>query len=396
MQYILALTFLLAPTYVIRFNLWGVPANVLMIWLGIVWVIFAAWLIKNRQVKDFFDSISKIDKKLMISLGLLFLAASVSLFVNGIDKAKLGQYIVLFVQPLSIFFIARFLYSKVPASREILLYSFYIFLFVIGVYAVVQYSTLIGLPRGWWGNSIEPKRALTFFAHPDFFALFITPVLAFLIPDTAARLAQLKKSALNIILPLCWLGGLVGLIYSLSRGGWIGFLAAAAMFVLISANKKYLIGAAAVVIAASAFVYYIPNFRYRVILPFYGQRSAFARLTVWDAGLRMVKDSPILGKGLNGYSNNWESYTSDSTLEHHNYPHQIFLAFWVDTGLLGLLGFIGVCLYGFIYGLKNKANNYAFGVLLFLVAILVHGLVDNPYFKNDLALVFWLIYAFLI
>jgi hypothetical protein len=31
------------------------------------------------------------------------------------------------------------------------------------------------------------------------------------------------------------------------------------------------------------------------------------------------------------------------------------------------------------------------GVLLAMVAILVHGLVDVPYFKNDLAFEFWLL-----
>jgi len=33
------------------------------------------------------------------------------------------------------------------------------------------------------------------------------------------------------------------------------------------------------------------------------------------------------------------------------------------------------------------------GLLLFLVAIFVHGLIDIPYLKNDLALVFWMVLA---
>ena len=33
------------------------------------------------------------------------------------------------------------------------------------------------------------------------------------------------------------------------------------------------------------------------------------------------------------------------------------------------------------------------GVLLALVAVVVHGLVDVPYFKNDLCLLFWTLVA---
>ncbi len=34
-----------------------------------------------------------------------------------------------------------------------------------------------------------------------------------------------------------------------------------------------------------------------------------------------------------------------------------------------------------------------FGVLLALVGIVIHGLVDVPYFKNDLSLEFWTLMA---
>ena len=33
------------------------------------------------------------------------------------------------------------------------------------------------------------------------------------------------------------------------------------------------------------------------------------------------------------------------------------------------------------------------GAMASMAALLVHGLVDVPYFKNDLALLFWIIYA---
>lgn len=391
MQYLIAFTFLLAPTFAWRFALGPMPANFLMLWIFFVWIIFAIWLLVKKQLREFIASSIKIDRKLLVPIILLIIAATVSLFVGGISQEKLGQYLVLFVQPIGMFFIARYLYHKFPDSQKWLVYSFYAFLLVSGVYAIYQYYTLVGLPPKYWGNSIEPKRSITFFSQPDAFALFVGPVLAFLIPDVFTRLSKLKENVLNIFFPLAWLAGLAGLIYSLSRGGWIGFVAACAAFVIISANKKYIIGAVCVMLVAAGFIYYIPNFRYRIILPFHGQRSALARLTVWDAGLKMIKESPILGQGINGYSENFPKYTSDPALEHHNYPHMILLNFWVETGILGVLSFIGISLFAVFYGIKNRKNLIAFGILLFFAALLAHGLVDNPYFKNDLALVFWLV-----
>jgi len=45
---------------------------------------------------------------------------------------------------------------------------------------------------------------------------------------------------------------------------------------------------------------------------------------------------------------------------------------------------------------KNNKNKYIIlGLLCSMVVIVVHGLVDVPYFKNDLAVMFWLMIAML-
>jgi hypothetical protein len=47
-------------------------------------------------------------------------------------------------------------------------------------------------------------------------------------------------------------------------------------------------------------------------------------------------------------------------------------------------------------GFKNRSNAIGFGIALFLIAILTQGQIDNPYFKNDLALVFWIVLSLII
>ena len=76
-------------------------------------------------------------------------------------------------------------------------------------------------------------------------------------------------------------------------------------------------------------------------------------------------------------------------------------AFWLNLGLLGLVAFfwlVGEAVRRVWHELKKFAHAKVCSVgwlkvtaFLMLLIILVHGLFDTPYFKNDLALLFWLI-----
>jgi O-antigen ligase len=99
------------------------------------------------------------------------------------------------------------------------------------------------------------------------------------------------------------------------------------------------------------------------------------------------------------------------------YPHNLLLNFWTELGLVGAMLFVWVIFKFIFIGLKiirNKklpvplrlarpgeignseegANNYlVYGLVGAMVVILVHGIVDVPYFKNDLAILFWVLVA---
>src|ERR1017187_9156810 len=98
MIYLLVLTLVLATTYVIRFGFFHLPANLLMIWVFFFWLIFAIWLTLKKQWFIFFTAVKNINKKNLWLIGLFFLSGVISTFFGGIDRAKLGQFIVLFLQ----------------------------------------------------------------------------------------------------------------------------------------------------------------------------------------------------------------------------------------------------------------------------------------------------------
>lgn len=401
MGYLPALTLLLAPTYAWRFGFLDLPLNFLMVWQVVVWLLVLYWMFKNGLTGKFLKTFQKPNRVMVLSM-LWFVVGVVSLFISGITQTSAGQFVVLFFQPIVTFWLLSFLWNQKPNAKIYFITASYIFVAACGIYAVVQYYTLIGIPPKWWGNSIEPKRALAFFTHPNGFALFVAPLLAFLLPQTFDFLSKPFKALSKfewqkyISQFIFWTIGAIGLFLSLSRGGWIALFIAGLIYTLIRANKRLLALVFVGAILGSMIVYVVPNWRYRVILPFLGQKSVSERPALWSAATKMIKENPVLGKGLNGFFENFPKYNSDQTItDNYPGPHNLFLHLWVDTGLSGLIIFVTLLVVMLIRSWKGRGDPLYLGVFLFLVAMLVHGQIDITYFKNDLAVLFWLIVALL-
>ncbi|HMR55225.1 MAG TPA: O-antigen ligase family protein [Candidatus Doudnabacteria bacterium] len=362
-------------------------------------VVFGLRSLIRGELVEVWKSLFEIPRFLLWSIGLFLVASIISLFVGGFDMAKLAQWLVLYALPIKLGSQLYYLLKKEPNRKQVVINFVYLFLLGTGIVVIAQYFWLVGLPMDFWGNTQEPKRAIGFFTHPNGLALFITPLLAFLLPDLKQRIelliAEIKEQNIgwSFFGVFSWAFGSVALLLSLSRGGWLGLILAAGIFVLFAGGKKLRFVALVAALILSMTVAAVPNLRYRVILPFMGEKSSVARLSLWETGTKMIKDSPVLGKGIHGFNYNWEEFNSDPNLEHYNFPHNFVLNIWIDLGLVGLLSWLAIVGWGIWYGFKNRFKPYAFALMLFLLAILAHGLIDIPYLKNDLAMVFWLIFA---
>jgi O-antigen ligase len=109
----------------------------------------------------------------------------------------------------------------------------------------------------------------------------------------------------------------------------------------------------------------------------------------------MLSHHVLFGAGLSGFATAIGPYWNPTNIDRYTYPHNIVLNFWTETGLLGVFAFGWILVTGFVYawrGWRQAASEWRaihLGVLLALVAVVVHGLVDVPYWKNDLSLEFW-------
>ena len=167
-----------------------------------------------------------------------------------------------------------------------------------------------------------------------------------------------------------------------SDGGLIAI--AAAVMVTLFLKKKTRRIAVAIALISLVATFAIPQLGQKVgdqIL--FREWSGKVRLVMWDETVAMLRSRPIFGAGLGAFPVMIAPYHVATWMEVFQYPHNILLNLWSETGLLGLIAF-GLILFTW----WRRGRTLA---LPMIAAILVHGIVDVPYFKNDLAVLFWIL-----
>lgn len=83
--------------------------------------------------------------------------------------------------------------------------------------------------------------------------------------------------------------------------------------------------------------------------------SGSGRMIAWEFALKKVENSILLGNGF-GYTDALfkSNYSELSKLGHQGNAHNSYLTVWLDTGLIGLILFIGAYLKAFFEGAKNS------------------------------------------
>lgn len=126
---------------------------------------------------------------------------------------------------------------------------------------------------------------------------------------------------------------------------------------------------------------------------------------MWAETTEYLSHHPIAGTGLASYATRIWPYRINKHIEVFSLPHNLFLSIWVEIGLIGLMGFIWIIVWFYRVSIYAMIKNTRLGkqpdhIILALIAsmttIMVMGLVDTPYLKNDLVILFWVLPALLI
>ncbi len=274
-------------------------------------------------------------------------------------------------------------------------------------------------------------RAFGHFAQPNPFAGYLgltqpfALALCFFVPSLLLRRRRLSLGAwLARIAPLCAaVGGLgvmvVAMSLSLSRGAWMGAIAAASVMLLAYARRRMVIlmaiaGLAVGVIALGGTQYVPASISQRVIdfLPYAGgvdidavevndaNWAVIERMAHWQAAVDMFSQSPWLGVGIGNYPAVYLRYAPNRWTDPLGHAHNYYLNIAAETGVVGLLAFLvlmGAALWQCLSAVMRTSGYWkavALGALGVAVHLSVHNLVDTL-FVHGMAVQFALVLGLL-
>lgn len=116
---------------------------------------------------------------------------------------------------------------------------------------------------------------------------------------------------------------------------------------------------------------------------------------IWATSIQLIKEPKtlLLGAGFGQfqeqYFRNVDKALGKKPLDYYVLqPHNIFLLFIFQYGILGLI-FILFCIYKNIKELiATKTSSLLISANFILLYFFIHGLIDTPFFKNDMLILF--------
>lgn len=357
-------------------------------------IVFSAVLLRIARVCGREAPKRRIPTGVLVATALILVGAVVSVTANGADREALGALKSWFLFPMAFgWLILRSDFSEKDFWKAVFCWFFGIALLSAGTFLFPGLSseTYDGRLRSVFPS---PNHLGFFLEYGAILGIgliiFMRHRAAFLLPVIIA-----ESAVLSALLMTESAGA------SLSVGIASVVLLTTGLFP-VGVSKKILgIGSVLVIfLAISAFLSVD-----RDALGSGETRSPLAsRVMIWNASFRMIAERPLVGIGPRNFQ---EAYLAlqpefppylEWAVPH---PHDIFLAFWLFTGLPGLLGLVlllGLLLRTALFGIFSDpvgTDRLASSLLLgLLVAFCIHGLVDTPYFRNDLSYAFWAIAAF--
>src|SRR5882672_7895149 len=382
----LAVTLAAMPSYVARVGTRPIRTNLLE---ALILVTIALYVAGRARP---WSAWRPVRTELEIPTALLLIAGLISIAVSTDHLGALGFYRAYFIEPIVLFYIGLDLMRKPDDFRT-----------VLGGLAVG--TTLFAiLNLGAWAIALATHAHIeinnapeALYTSPNSVALFLEPAVAVAAGFALYADDHRDRIAALVCLPLL----LAAMIGSLSRGGFLT-LAVLGLIAVITLQrtrlKLALLGAGVVAGIVVLQIPFVSSRLYRQFDPNYPSNTFEGRLQIWSDPFRMLRDHPFFGSGLRAYETVMRSYVAPGH-QPELYPHNLFLAMWVELGLLGLIAFVallgmllwrGWSSYTMAQGL---ARPLLWGTSAAFIAISVHGMFDTPYYNNDISLEFWILAA---
>jgi putative inorganic carbon (hco3(-)) transporter len=370
------------PLYVVRWHAGPLPTTLLENLILLTGALYVLTLWRHHEP---WPKRTPYDIPILVFL----VAGAIGIFVAPDHRAALGVFRAFLLEPIAIFYLATAVIRSAADFKPILVAGA-VSASVFSLMVVVAFaSELIS------GHLIPSNAPGVLGINPNAVAMYLEPIaglaLGFVLFANSRTSRWMASAVLAFALP--------ALVCTLSRGALLAGAVLAVVAVLSVHDLRLrlgLLGAALVGALALSQVPFVAARLAHQLDPH--QATLVLRLAIWSVTLQMLSAHPLFGAGISGYQTVMAHYRTRN-LHPEPYAHDIFLTTWSELGLIGLAAF-AVIFFGLLWRAWRSAESapdlyrpLLWGIFAAWVVFVIHGLVDSPYWKNDLSLEFWILAA---
>lgn len=268
---------------------------------------------------------------------------------------------------------------------------------IVALIGVLQIFTGVEIRREWLDIEANPDirvRVFSVFGNPNTLAEY----LVLFTPLGVGMFWHTKNMKKKFVFGAAVTSMLLCLIYTMSRGGWIGIAMAALVFCLIIDKRLLLL---TIPLALGALIFLPTTFINRIMsIGNVTDSSNAHRFNIWGISMEMIKDNFFAGVGLGHlpFKKVFETYSRTINAYH---AHNSFIQTFAELGFVGftvfmimLLDFIRYPIMKLVKRVKDINEDGYFkligaGVVAGIIGVFTHGLVENVLYLPKIIFAFW-------
>ncbi len=428
-----ALVVALLPSYLLRFTVLGIPTTFLE---SSIAVVALAGLIQRTTRHQWHRAWRKLSFSLVLNTSLFVLACVLSTLSSANVRSSLGIFKGWVLFPLLLGWIV---YagktgngSKENKDRAAQAGDHI-------AHALILSGTIVALLG--LAQLGHVSRIQSIYEVPASLALYVTPltVMAAWYAFTNHRRSKLYALlALVMVAALVAtqsIGAIVALAGAFGGAGWLWS----------SAQKRRQLATALISMLAVAGIFLVFSGRLTYFTNAFSNpekpSSLSVRLQLWSISWQLIHEHPLLGIGLGQFEPAYQQKLHERFTEYEQVsqgrallrhptplklrgargyggqpmgkrplaefvfrdPHNWPLSFWLNTGIVGLISFAGLhawllwkVMTSYAPRMGGELRVTRYSPALALLSLLLYGLVDTIYWKNDLAALHWVLIAIML
>lgn len=298
------------------------------------------------------------------------------------------------------FLLVTYALIRILAEKKVLLNvlnGVSIFSIPVSLYGIYQHFSGFDKQNTWIDTEMFEDisgRVVSFFGNPNVFGeylilIILTSVICFFITS------NYKFKAVHLFAGVC---SLVSLVFTYSRGCWIGLVFAMVIFLFLSKRKLFIVFCALGCVS----IFFLPDSIISRIASVgnLADSSTSYRVYIWEGTLNMLKDFWITGIGLGSDAFNavYPFYAYSAITAPH--PHNLYLVILTETGIVGAIAFLLIVLiyYKKLFAVIKHSDDknmkvISSGLVAAMSGFLLQGMFDNVWYNYRVFLLFWIYIA---